>query len=137
VADNASTDRTPAVGRMLEDSCGGQVEYVRIERKGRGSALKQTWLASPMDIVSYMDVDLSTGLEAFTPLIGAIANEGYDVAVGTRLASESRITRSLKRRVLTRGYNTLIKAMFRTRFDDAQCGFKAVSREAAHRIVPL
>jgi len=137
IADNASTDNTPAVGRMLEDSAGGQVEYVRIERKGRGFALKQTWGASQMDIVSYMDVDLSTGLAAFPPLIRAIAEEGYDVATGSRLAAESRITRSLKRRVLTRGYNTLIKAMFFTRFSDAQCGFKAVSREAAQRIIPL
>jgi len=137
IADNASIDNTPAVGQDLADASGGKVEYMRIERKGRGFALKQTWLASPMDIVSYMDVDLSTGLEALPPLIGAIANDVYDVAVGSRLADASRITRSLKRRVLTRGYNTLIKAMFGTRFSDAQCGFKAVSHEAAQRIVPL
>jgi glycosyltransferase involved in cell wall biosynthesis len=137
IADNASIDNTPAVGKELADKSGGSVEYVRIERKGRGFALKQTWGASPMDIVSYMDVDLSTGLEAFPALIRAIAEEGYHVATGSRLAAESRITRSLKRRVLTRGYNTLIKAAFFTRFSDAQCGFKAVSREAAQRILPL
>jgi hypothetical protein len=90
-----------------------------------------------MDVVSYMDVDLSTGLEAFPQLIGAIAEDGYDVAIGSRLAAESKITRSLKRRVLTRGYNTLIKLLFLTRFSDAQCGFKAVRRQAAQRIVPL
>ena len=137
IADNASTDNTPAVGRMLEDSAGGQVENVRIERKGRGFALKQTWLASPMDVVSYMDVDLSTGLSAFPAVIGAIANDGYDIAVGSRLAPESRIQRSLKRQILSRGYNALVKGMFLTRFSDAQCGFKAISREAAQRILPL
>ena len=137
IADNASVDNTPAVAQGLAGANSGEVEYVRIERKGRGFALKQTWLASPMDIVSYMDVDLSTDLEAFPALIGAIANNAYHVAVGSRLASESQITRSLKRRVLTRGYNTLIKAMFRTHFSDAQCGFKAVHRQAAQSIVPL
>ena len=137
IADNASTDNTSAVGRTLEDSAGGQVEYVRIERKGRGFALKQTWLASPMDIVSYMDVDLSTGLGAFPALIGAIVDDRYDIAIGSRLATGSRISRSLKRRVLTRGYNALIKGMFLTRFSDAQCGFKAISREAAQQIMPL
>lgn len=137
IADNASIDDTPAVGRELAENCADSVEYVRIERKGRGFALKQTWLASTMDIVSYMDVDLSTGLEAFPRLIGAIAEGGYDVAVGSRLSAQSKITRSLKRRLLTRGYNTLIKALFATRFSDAQCGFKAVSRGAAQRIVPL
>ena len=137
IADNASTDNTPAVGRMLEDSAGGQVGYVRIERKGRGFALKQTWLASPVDVVSYMDVDLSTGLSAFPALIGAIANDGYDIAVGSRLAPQSRIERSPKRQILSRGYNALVKGMFLTRFSDAQCGFKAISREAAQQIVPL
>ena len=137
IADNASIDNTPAVGRQLEDRYGGEVEYVRIERKGRGFALKQVWLESPADIVSYMDVDLSTGIEDFPKLIGAIAEKGYDVAIGSRLHRKSRVTRSLKRRVLTRGYNSIIKAMFLTRFSDAQCGFKAMSRDAAQAILPL
>ncbi len=99
--------------------------------------LKQTWLASPMDIVSYMDVDLSTGLEAFPALIGAIAEGEYDVAIGSRLAPGSQVTRSLRRTVLSRGYNLMIKATFFNRFSDAQCGFKAVSRRAAQRVLPL
>ena len=137
IADNASIDRTPEVGHRLAEEHDDLVEYVRIEQKGRGRALKQTWLASPMDIVSYMDVDLSTELEAFPALIAAIAEGGYDVAVGSRLAAGARVQRSLRRRVLTRGYNFLIGALMRTRFSDAQCGFKAVSRKAAQRVVPL
>jgi glycosyltransferase involved in cell wall biosynthesis len=137
IADNASTDGTPEVGRRLADEGGDEVEYVRIEAKGRGRALKRTWLDSPMEIVSYMDVDLSTDLDAFPALIGAIAEKGYDVAIGSRLAPRSRVDRSLKRLVLSRGYNLLIKAMFFTRFSDAQCGFKAVSRRAAQRVLPL
>lgn len=137
IADNGSVDGTPEVGRHLADGYGDQVEYVRIEARGRGRALKRTWLESPMEIVSYMDVDLSTDLEAFPALIGAIAEERYDVAIGSRLAPHSRVTRSLTRRALTRGYNLLIRGMFLTRFSDAQCGFKAVSRQAAQRVVPL
>ncbi len=137
IADNASIDNTPAVSKRLVAENPGKVEYARIERKGRGFALKQVWLASPMDVVSYMDVDLSTGIEAFPALIRAVAEEGYAVAIGSRLASRAKVTRSLKRRVLTRGYNTIIKALFFTRFSDAQCGFKAISREAAQRIIPL
>jgi glycosyltransferase involved in cell wall biosynthesis len=137
IADNASVDGTPAAGRRLADEYGGDVEYVRIEAKGRGRALKRTWLESPMDIVSYMDVDLSTDLGAFPALIGAIAEGGYDVAIGSRLGRRSRVKRSLRRQVLTRGYNLLIKMMFQTRFGDAQCGFKAVDGKVAQRVVPL
>jgi glycosyltransferase involved in cell wall biosynthesis len=137
IGDNASIDDTPAVGRRIEEASGGHVVYVRIERKGRGYALKQIWGASDADIVSYMDVDLSTGLEAFPALIGAIAKKGYDFAIGSRLASGSRVTRSVKRRVLTRGYNGIIKAMFWTRFSDAQCGFKAARTTAFKRVLAL
>jgi len=137
IGDNASIDNTPAVSRKLEEESGGRVKYVRVERKGRGYALKEIWGGSQADILSFMDVDLSTGIDAFPELIGAIAEKGYDIAIGSRLASRSKVTRSFKRTVLTRGYNAIIKAMFFTRFSDAQCGFKAVSREAAQRLLPL
>ncbi len=137
IADNASTDDTPAVSRRLEEQFPGEVKYVRIERKGRGYALKQTWAESEADIRTYMDVDLSTGIEAFPALVRSIAEEGFNVATGSRLARESKVVRSFKRTTLSVGYNAMIKAGFWTRFSDAQCGFKAISREAAERILPL
>lgn len=137
IADNASVDETPAVSRKLTEEYPGEVACVRIERKGRGYALKKTWGESTADIMSYMDVDLSTGLEAFPPLIKAIAEDGYGVATGSRLARKAQIERSLKRTVLSRGYNLIIKAMVQTRFTDAQCGFKAISQEVAQRVLPL
>jgi glycosyltransferase involved in cell wall biosynthesis len=136
IADNASVDGTPDVSRRLEQQFPGEVVYVRIEQKGRGRALKRTWGESPMDIVSYMDVDLSTGIEAFPLLFSAIAEEGYDLAVGSRLLPSSKVERSLKRRVLTRGYSLIIKALVWTRFTDAQCGFKAVRADLARRLIP-
>lgn len=136
IADNASVDGTPEAARRLEEQFPGEVTYVRIEEKGRGRALKRTWSESPMDVVSYMDVDLSTGLEAFPLLIGAISDEGYDMAVGSRALPGSQVQRSLRRRVLTRGYGLLIKALLWTRFSDAQCGFKAARTEVARRLIP-
>jgi glycosyltransferase involved in cell wall biosynthesis len=136
IADNASVDGTPEAGRELEKRFGAEVSYVRIEQKGRGRALKQTWGTSTRDIVSYMDVDLSTGLDAFPPLIAAIAEDGYDIANGSRLLPGANVTRSSQRRILTRGYLLLIKAMFRVRFSDAQCGFKAMRADLARRLIP-
>ncbi len=72
IADNASVDGTPDVSRRLEQQFPGEVVYVRIEQKGRGRALKRTWGESPMDIVSYMDVDLSTALLHFPRLVASL-----------------------------------------------------------------
>jgi glycosyltransferase involved in cell wall biosynthesis len=134
IADNASIDGTERVGRELAAQH-DEVEYVRLPRKGRGGALKQVWLDSPARYVTYMDVDLSTNLAAFPVLLDLLAN-GADVAIGSRLSPDAATTRSLKREILSRGYNLLVKAFFGTCFTDAQCGFKGVRREAVQALVP-
>lgn len=135
IADNASTDRTWEVAQGL-DKEHPDVVAVHIDQKGRGRALRKVWLESDSDIVSYMDVDLSTGLDAFPMIIQAI-EDGCGVATGSRLIGNSDVKRSFKRELTSRGYNFIIKAMFFTRWHDAQCGFKAVSRKAVDELVPL
>jgi len=135
IADNASTDKTWDVAQALSSEY-SDVVSLHLDEKGRGRALRRAWLDSTADIVSYMDVDLSTDLEAFPKLIQAV-EEGYDIAVGSRLMPGSSIKRSFKRELTSRSYNLLIKAMFRSKFSDAQCGFKALSSKAAQELVPL
>ncbi len=60
-----------------------------------------------------------------------------DLAIGTRLAPGSRVVRGPRREFLSRGYNTLLRSTLAVGFSDAQCGFKAVRREVAERLVPL
>jgi glycosyltransferase involved in cell wall biosynthesis len=135
IADNASTDRTWEIAQALSKEH-SDVAALHLDQKGRGRALRKAWLESAADIVSYMDVDLSTDLAAFPPLIQAI-EEGNGIAIGSRLLKGSSVKRSLKRELTSRSYNLIIKSMFRTRFSDAQCGFKALSGKAAQELVPL
>ena len=134
IADNASTDDTRSVSEMLCERYPG-VNYLNVPQKGRGRALRTAWLDSTADIVSYMDVDLATDLVHFPQLIEALES-GEHIAVGSRLSKGSRVTRSLRREFVSRTYNLMIKSMFFTRFPDAQCGFKALTRETASAIVP-
>ena len=137
IADNGSTDRTPEVARGLAESM-PSVSVTRLEQRGRGRALRKAWLESEADVCCYMDVDLSTGLDALPTLVDALAEEGYDVAIGSRLLPESEVVgRTLKREITSRGYSLLFRAMFGTVFRDAQCGFKAIRRDVARAIVPL
>jgi len=137
IADNASTDRTLEIGRELADRHPGEVLCVHLDQKGRGRALRKAWSESDADIVSYMDVDLSTDLGAFPRLIDSLVDSQYDIAIGSRLKAGSEVQRGLKREFISRSYNLLIKILFRNRFSDAQCGFKAVTRRVVREIVPL
>jgi glycosyltransferase involved in cell wall biosynthesis len=136
VADNGSTDGTFTIAERLHAEL-GNVQADHIPEAGRGRALTRSWLGSSADILSYMDVDLSTGLEAFPRMVNAILTGGADVAVGTRLGPGTETTRSLKREVLSRGFVLIINLIFRSHLRDTQCGFKAVSRAAAQKLLPL
>jgi hypothetical protein len=83
-----------------------------------------------------MDVDLSTGLNEFPKLVGAI-EEGFDIAIGSRLKPGAVVTRSFRRETISRLYNLLIKVLFCAPFSDAQCGFKAASKKVSQTLVPL
>jgi putative flippase GtrA len=129
IADNASTDATPALARALAASLAG-VRVLRLERKGRGRALRAAWSASDARVVAYMDVDLSTDLRGLLPLVAPLLSGHSDLAIGTRLARGARVVRGPRRELISRGYNAILHLALRARFSDAQCGFKAARRDA-------
>ena len=135
VADNGSKDGTAELAKRLSEEF-SDVGYFTIPERGRGRALRKAWSECDADIVAYTDVDLSTELEALEKLCRAIHEQGHDIATGSRLLPESRIKRGLKRELISRCYNVFIKCVLFTRFSDAQCGFKAVSRRVVREVVP-
>jgi putative flippase GtrA len=136
IADNASTDATPLIAAGLAGELPG-VRTVRLEQKGRGRAVRQTWLATDALVVAYMDVDLSTDLSALLPLVAPLLSGHSDVAIGSRLARSSRVVRGPQREFISRCYNILLWAALHARFSDAQCGFKAMRADRARVLLPL
>lgn len=136
IADNGSSDRTAQVAWQVSQS-DSRIRLVHLGRRGRGRALKQVWLESQATVLSYMDVDLSTDLAALPALIEAVGEGGCDLAVGSRLLPGSRVQRGWRREFISRVYNRLVKQVLGTHFSDAQCGFKAIKREAAQALLPL
>ena len=136
IADNASTDGTLTLARGLA-ATHDEVRTIGLAEKGRGRALRAAWLASAADVVSYMDVDLSTNLSSFLPLVAPILSGHSEFAIGTRLNHSAHVRRQRRREVLSRGYNGLIHTLFRVGFTDAQCGFKAIRTDVARRLLPF
>jgi putative flippase GtrA len=135
IADNASTDATPAVAEALARDL-RSVSFLRLERKGRGRALRTAWSLTDARVVCYMDVDLSTDLRGLLPLVAPLMSGHSDLAIGTRLAHGSRVVRGPKREVISRGYNAILRSALRARFSDAQCGFKAVRADLVPDLLP-
>src|SRR5207249_4559399 len=136
IADNGSTDGTWAAAQALAAELDG-VRAVRLERPGRGHALRRVWSASRADVLAYMDVDLSTDLAALLPLVAPLLSGHSDLAIGTRLSRGARVERGPKRELIFRCYNRLLRATLAARFSDAQCGFKAIRADRARALLPL
>lgn len=135
VADNASTDSTLDIAKKLSNKY-SFIKAFHLDQKGRGRAVKSVWKMNVADISAYMDVDLSSDLKHFFPLVNSILN-GFDIAIGSRNMHGSRVYgRNLLRTITSKGYIFLIKLFFQVNFSDAQCGFKAVSREVIEKLLP-
>ncbi|MBV9918738.1 MAG: glycosyltransferase family 2 protein [Solirubrobacterales bacterium] len=125
IADNASRDLTPDIGRALARTL-PLVTLLRLPEQGRGRALRAAWSASQARVVCYMDVDLSTDLKALLPLLAPLLSGHSELAIGTRLGTGAHTERGIKRELISRSYNFLLRALLHASFSDAQCGFKAV-----------
>ena len=136
IADNASTDDTWRIATALSEDLPG-VEARHLDQKGRGRALRAAWSASTATVVAYMDVDLATGLDALLPLVAPLLSGHSDLAIGTRLAPGAHVVRGARREFISRGYNVLLRSTLRSSCTDAQCGFKAIRRQAAVELLPL
>lgn len=154
IADNGSTDATLAEAQRVARGLGGlpgedrgdaeanhvlgerSVRVVHLPQPGRGGALQAVWLGSDAEVLSFMDIDLSTDLAHLPELLRTILEGRADVAIGSRLLPASRTTRGWKREWISRCYNQLLRRVLGLRTHDAQCGFKALSRAAARALLP-
>lgn len=128
IADNGSTDETPAIARQLEHTL-PNVKYIRLEERGVGRALKASWGSSSADIVGYMDLDLATDLNYLAPALKPLIEDTADIVTGSRLARGAKVHgRSPLRNVTSRAFNLIVKTAFNTKFSDGMCGFKFLQR---------
>lgn len=135
VVDNGSKDQTWSIAQAFADSspC---TRLIRLDRPGRGGALKAAWSTSTADVVAYMDVDLSTGLEALEPLLAPLIEGTAEISIGSRLARGAVIERSPQREIISRIYNVIARRALGYEIRDAQCGFKAVRASVARDLIP-
>ena len=137
IADNASSDKTWELARILACKFPFTLRAIRIPQKGRGRALKIAWSTSKARVRAYMDVDLSTDIRQIPELVGPILDGRADVCFGSRLLPASCVERCAKREFISRSYNRMLQSYLGVHFHDAQCGFKAISAEAADTLLQL
>ena len=104
------------------------------ENHGKGHAVTEgikKALELECDFITFMDIDLSTDLEALPKLLNEL--ETTDFVIGSRYEKESNIVikQPFKRRFISKISRIMIKMMFHFPTKDTQCGFKGMNKECA------
>jgi hypothetical protein len=126
IAEDGSSDGSDEIAERLARN-NPQIIHIHADKKlGRGLALKNAWKKVNGNIYAFVDCDLATDMKYYPQLIGAIRN-GIDLATGSRYMSGAIVQRPALRGLVSKMYNLLIRAVFRTHVHDHQLGFKAFS----------
>lgn len=128
LADNGSTDHTQVIGQDLasKHKC---VKYIRTEKPGVGAALKKSWEGSSAIFIGYMDLDLSTNLDHLHEAFKLLDEQDADIISGSRLNKNAVVKkRSFRRHFVSVTFNRIVRAIFKTSFEDGMCGFKFLKR---------
>lgn len=100
---------------------------------GKGASVRKGMLESKGEFVIFLDADGATQIDQIEKLMESISN-GYDIAIGSRGLSDSRVNDHFYRRILGYSFNIIVKFILVKAFNDTQCGFKLFKKNASDKI---
>jgi glycosyltransferase AglD len=133
VGENGSTDNTVKILKNIPESI--HYSYITLKARSRSQAIKEVWLKEDADYFMFMDADLSTDIKHIPELFYNL-EKGYDIVLGSRRLPQSKAKRTLKRKLISSVFHTIMKLIFRLKVNDLQCGFKAINKKVRDNIIP-
>jgi glycosyltransferase involved in cell wall biosynthesis len=135
VVDDGSEDRTSAVAESLRETM-PTLRLIRNPHRGKAFAVRTGVMASRGSLVFLCDADLSMPIDEVAKFIPLFA-KGYAVVIGSREAPGAhRFNEPEYRHVMGRVFNFLVRTILFGEFQDTQCGFKCLTRDAALNLFP-
>src|SRR3989344_2914111 len=115
-----------------------KINYLNLKEGGKGYAVMKGFskvLESKPDLIGFVDADMSTSPEAFYDLVKNLGN--YQGIIASRYISGASVSPrpTISRIIVSRIYNSLIRALFLMSFKDTQCGAKLFKLEAIKSII--
>lgn len=134
ISEDGCTDNSEKILRKLERTH-EHVRHVRSDVKvGKGGAITKGFNVAKGNVLLFMDADLSTDLSYLHQLVKEIEG-GADIAIGSRYFPGAQASRNLKRDMISRVYNYLVRLLLKSKIYDHQCGFKAFKKESYKKIM--
>jgi glycosyltransferase involved in cell wall biosynthesis len=134
VVDDGSRDKT--LSRAIKyASRNGHVKVISYtQNEGKGYAVRTGFLQTKGDVVVFADSDMDIDLSTVTKYVDAL--EHGDIVVATKWHPDSRVDMPLIRRILSHGFNVLVRILTGANLKDTQVGLKVMKKSAFANIFP-
>jgi glycosyltransferase involved in cell wall biosynthesis len=136
VALDECTDGTAEVARS-HAGVDARVEVHEYPKLGKGGVLMECFRRCDADVVGFVDADCATPPAEFLRLVSATSDADVAIASRGHPASVLPVRRSFGRRIASRAFAALTRALFGLPFADTQCGAKVARREVVNQALPL
>ncbi|MGD0203947.1 MAG: glycosyltransferase [Candidatus Bathyarchaeia archaeon] len=134
VVDDGSRDRTFA-NAVRYAKRNGHVKVLSYpENVGKGHAVKTGFMQSNGDVVVFADSDMEIDLSVISKYIEALKRG--DIVIASKKHPDSRVKVSLSRKILSSGFNSLVRLLTGVPLKDTQSGLKAMRKSAFVDIFP-
>lgn len=136
VVDDGSTDSTYDEAKRAA----GELKNVKVvhyaDNNGKGNALKEGFKSATGDYVVFLDSDLDLHPMQLHRLFRIMRNRRADVVIGSKHHPKSQLDYPAGRKVISRVYALILKALFGLPLRDTQTGLKVFHYEVLKRVFP-
>lgn len=137
---NNTTDNTENIVKKFSAK-NKRIKYINLKPGGKGYAVMQGFkhiFRSKTDFIGFVDADLATLPDSFYRLIEAMQKDSsLDAAIASRSHPESLVLTSKKRSIMSKGFNSVVRAILLIPYHDTQCGAKLFTKRAIKKILSL
>lgn len=103
---------------------------------GKGHAVRFGMAKSSGNIIAFIDADMELNPNGLSMLLEHFEWYNADIVVGSKRHSASKVTYPWERRVLSFGYQILVKILFGLKIRDTQVGLKFFKRKVLEKTLP-
>jgi glycosyltransferase involved in cell wall biosynthesis len=132
---DGSTDGTPDRVRGILDPRVRTLTYR--ENRGKGYAICLGVANARGRYIGWLDADLDVSPAVIVDAVRRLEEQSVDAVIGSKRHPDSRVHYPWKRRVMSLGFQMLVRLLFRITVRDTQVGAKVFRGEMLRTVVPL
>lgn len=136
VVDDGSKDGTYEKALSIAEEQKNVKVFGYKENMGKGHALKQGFQLVHGDLVLFLDADRDLPPSQIPKFLDYMRESGADIIVGSKAHPLSKVDFPFSRRILSKGYNLLVKILFNLNIKDTQVGIKLFQRQVLEQVFP-